>query len=728
VGVFVSLRLKTALIIAGILLVAMVVLYVGIGRLLYDQAARIERDEVRTDLARVTAAIDYHGRSLDGKLSDWSSWDDSYRWVVDQNAAYARSNLLPDCFESLQVNTIVFLDTRDHIVWGRMRTLHEGGLRPLPPALLRELRPGSPILDVAPEEESSRVGLVVCRGDSGALSCPGGVMLMAARPILTSAGQGPSRGTLVMGRWLDAEEIGLLAGLLRFKVVVARLDRAMPAGFEVPAGFLLDVRAGGARAPLSMSPVSETTMAGFVPLTGVSGRPVAIARMTKRRDAHIQASRGMGFLAGSLGLVWLLAVGAVWTLTDRVVLSRVSALSRGVKVVGESGDLAVRVGQKEPLLPDELTDLSNEINSTLYALEESKAALQESERRFRSVVDQASDMIFLVDPETRAIIQANEAFYTALGYKPGKPSKLTMDAILPEGEAAADWVERAYPGAANVAETAYRRKDGSLAPVEEAANVVNSAGREVVGVVARDITDRQQVERLREDFSALVSHELRSPLTSIMGFAAVLDRLLEPDADERTRLAVTRICDKAREMSRMIEELMNFAKARDGRLAPMLQQTDLGEVVRLRVEGMPSSPKHQVFLEIAQDLSPVACDPDLIGYVVTNLVSNAMKYSPDGGKITVAVRTRAGRAAIVVSDQGMGIPKDDLGRIFDRFSQSEAAGERRRGGIGLGLYVSREIVRAHNGYIDVKSKPGKGSKFTVDIPIAGEAHSPASEA
>jgi PAS domain S-box-containing protein len=716
----VTLRLKTALIIAGIMLVAGVVMYAAVARILDDQVTTLENVEMREEAARAVAAVDYHLGALDGKMSDWAAWDDTYSYVVDRNRAYEEANLLPECFESLQVNALAILDTHGRLVWGRARVLHGGTLEPLPAEMRRLIAPGSPLLDLKPAVNYSKTGIVLI---------PQGVLLIAARPILTSTGRGPSRGVLVMARYLDDEELALVSRVVGLPMAVAHEHMPLPPDFAAASRALSGHGAGVTASAIgeatlersalrtAVMPSSDTTVSGYTTLFDINGRPAMLLRVQQRRSARLQARTSLSYLGLSLLAGSLLAMVGVWGLTDRVVLSRLAALSRGVRVVGDSRDLTVRADVPRARMPDELSSLANDINAMLYALEGSQAALEESEGRYRAVVEQASDSIFLVDLSTGRILEANDVFQRTLGYSADEAQELTLGEVLAEQSEADAEVMRARSGSGKVNETLYRKKDGTTLPVEEASNVVNLAGEQVMCVVARDITERRQIEQLKDDFSALVSHELRSPLTSILGFVTVLEKLLGPEVDERVQKSVARISTRAQDMNRLVDDLTNFAKVRDGHVELFLESTDIGELVRERVDSLPLSPRHQIVVDVADGVQRILCDRDRIGYVVTNLVTNAIKYSPDGGRVKVTVRGRGDRVAISVADQGVGIAREDLGRVFERFSQSRRTSGHRMGGIGLGLYVSREIVQAHKGYIEVDSQCGKGSTFTVDLPI-----------
>jgi two-component system, OmpR family, phosphate regulon sensor histidine kinase PhoR len=248
----------------------------------------------------------------------------------------------------------------------------------------------------------------------------------------------------------------------------------------------------------------------------------------------------------------------------------------------------------------------------------------------------------------------------------------------------------------------------------------------ISGLVAQVLERRRaaaDAQRLKDEFFALVSHELRTPLTSIVGY---LELLIEEEAgeispDQRRFLGV--IERNARRLQRLVGDLLFAAQVEAGTLSLDRESVDLEEVVREAVAtGRPRADRAQVELVAdTGDVPPVEGDPDRLGQVVDNLVSNAIKFTPAGGRITVRLCRQDGRARIEVQDTGIGIPAAEQARLFERFYRASSATERSIPGIGLGLSISRAIAEAHGGAIVFESQEGSGTTFTVELPIARAA-------
>lgn len=229
----------------------------------------------------------------------------------------------------------------------------------------------------------------------------------------------------------------------------------------------------------------------------------------------------------------------------------------------------------------------------------------------------------------------------------------------------------------------------------------------------------EALERQRR-FAADASHELRTPLTSIVGYARMLKDwgLEEPEAAKK---GATRILEQAERMNALVEDLLAVARGDEENAALDLAEGDLSALAAEAVEAARAASSGKVVIEYVPPKGPVAAtfDRDLVYRAAAVLLDNAVKYTPEGGVVTVRVRREAGWARLEVSDTGVGIPAEDLPRVFERFYRADPA--RSKGGTGLGLSIARQVAQAHGGEIEAKSKPGKGSTFVVRIPEEGPA-------
>ncbi|TMD03659.1 MAG: PAS domain S-box protein, partial [Chloroflexi bacterium] len=245
--------------------------------------------------------------------------------------------------------------------------------------------------------------------------------------------------------------------------------------------------------------------------------------------------------------------------------------------------------------------------------------------------------------------------------------------------------------------------------------------REVEAVQLRDHIRRvTELERLKTDFLNLASHELRGPLAVLRGYVTMLEdgSLGEPSKAMRAALTVMR--GKLREMNGLVTQMLETARLDDSRLVLQLEDLDLRDVLaeaRQAIRPLVGS-GHRLQVRAGSQPAPIKGDRARLVTIVTSLLDNALKYSPDGGRVTCTLTIRERTARITVSDQGLGILASDVDRLFTRFGRLLDAETRGIPGTGLGLYLAREMARLHGGDVWARPAAGRGSTFTVELPIS----------
>ena len=249
----------------------------------------------------------------------------------------------------------------------------------------------------------------------------------------------------------------------------------------------------------------------------------------------------------------------------------------------------------------------------------------------------------------------------------------------------------------------------------------------ISGLVAvlHDTTEQEKEERERRLFVSNVSHELRTPLTSVKSYLEALDEgaLYEPVAPDFIKVSL----DETNRMMRMVTDLLHLSRIDNATShldVELINFTAFITFILNRFDKMRSQDEDKKY-ELVRDYPInsvwIEIDTDKMTQVIDNILNNAIKYSPDGGKITVSMKTTDDQMILSISDQGLGIPKEDLPKIFDRFYRVDKARSRAQGGTGLGLAIAKEIVKQHNGFIWAKSEYGKGSTFTIVLPYDRDA-------
>jgi signal transduction histidine kinase len=237
-------------------------------------------------------------------------------------------------------------------------------------------------------------------------------------------------------------------------------------------------------------------------------------------------------------------------------------------------------------------------------------------------------------------------------------------------------------------------------------------------LLLRDITRERELDEMKSQLLSTVSHELRTPLASIKGFATTLLRD-DVDWDEESRREFLSIIDEESDrLTELIGNLLDMSRVEAGTLRVEPEPIELAPIIQeTAAEFQMMTREHQIQVLLPPILPPVMADPRRARQILRNLVENAIKYSPQGGPITISARTEAGSVQTSVSDQGIGIESQQLDSIFDRFYQVDSASTRKVGGSGLGLSICRAIVEAHGGAIWVESQLGSGSTFYFTFPL-----------
>ncbi|MGH2557866.1 MAG: PAS domain S-box protein [Thermomicrobiales bacterium] len=364
-------------------------------------------------------------------------------------------------------------------------------------------------------------------------------------------------------------------------------------------------------------------------------------------------------------------------------------------------------------------------------------ALRESEQRFRHAFEHALAGMALTDRDGH-FAWVNESLCRMLGYSNDELLASTFHAILhpDELDAARGDSAQLFSGERHAyqRERRFLHKDGhGVWGLLSASVLFDVDGRpfQIIGQV-QDVTERrraaaaleeanaqlEQLNQAKSDFVSLVSHEFRTPLTGIRGFSELIRDEDLPVAEMKEFAAD--INADAQRLGRLIDQLLDLDRMQSGRIQLLRSHVDLNEVVRYVVQQFrAASDRHQLQLELEESVPTLLGDHDKLIQVVTNLIGNAIKYSPDGGVVRIGSLVAQGSIHLWVGDEGVGIPTGDLERIFDRYARVEGGASRFIKGIGLGLPIARQIVELHGGRIWAESSLDEGSTFHVVIPIPG---------
>lgn len=332
--------------------------------------------------------------------------------------------------------------------------------------------------------------------------------------------------------------------------------------------------------------------------------------------------------------------------------------------------------------------------------------------------ENASIPLHWVDGEG-IIIWANQAELDALGYTKEEYIGFPISNFHADQDIISDILDRLIKN-----ETLYdysaslKCKDGSIKHVLINSNVLRKNGKFIhTRCFTRDVTERRYEEQRKNDFVAMVSHELKTPLTAITSYVQLLMRKWSKETDGVNMQILSRIEIQAKKMVAMAHDFLSLAKIEDGKINLRMEKFDLHSLVKEIIEDAQLlTTKHTIESADCEGIE-VYADRDKIGQVLSNLVSNAVKYSPLGGPIKISCKKHPQGVTISVSDQGMGISRTDQKRLFDRFYRVSHTNSKEVAGFGIGLYLVSEILKYHQSGINVESEQNQGSTFYFDLPV-----------
>jgi PAS domain S-box-containing protein len=365
------------------------------------------------------------------------------------------------------------------------------------------------------------------------------------------------------------------------------------------------------------------------------------------------------------------------------------------------------------------TDITDRKRAETEVLELQERLYRESKELFNVVFINSMDAVILASEDGK-ILEANPAACRLFGYECNELLKKTRDDVVDLEDPRYQELMRLRERTGKVmGELRYVRKDGSKFEGEMASAVFPVDGNRMVSVIIRDITERKQLESDREDFAAMVTHDLKSPLVSIIGYSELL--LLKDKVDEAEAKNMLNIIKQSgEEVVGMVNDYLTVYKAGAGKLELNVFPQDIKELLgEVEEEFNAMAEKEGIKLKFSLAEAPkVEADGKLVGRAVSNLVQNAINHTPSGGSITVSLNSSERRITISVSDTGFGIKPEERGKIFQRHYRSlKTAGTK---GAGLGLAIVKAAAEAHGGWVEFESEPGKGSTFRLILPIKQE--------
>ena len=421
----------------------------------------------------------------------------------------------------------------------------------------------------------------------------------------------------------------------------------------------------------------------------------------------------------SLIVVGFIIVVALLLLENRRDTQKLVQLNQKIKglIAGDYSEVLDMQGSPE------ITDMTNSINDLSEVIRLTHENLEQETKRLSSILSYMTDGVLATNRRGQ-IITINDMATKQLGVK---RDDVLNTSILDLLDIADEYDLREL--ITNVPELTIDSQDenGEYVSLRVRFALIRRESGFISGLVAvlHDTTEQDKEERERRLFVSNVSHELRTPLTSVKSYLEALDdgALSEPVAPEFVKVSLT----ETNRMMRMVTDLLSLSRIDNNTSHLDVELTNFTAFITYilnrfdKIKNQDETKKYEIIRDYSITPIWVEIDTDKMTQVIDNIMNNAIKYSPDGGTITVSVRTTDVQLILSISDEGLGIPKQDLPKIFDRFYRVDKARSRAQGGTGLGLAIAKEIIKQHHGFIWAKSEYGKGSTFTIVLPYDNDA-------
>lgn len=352
------------------------------------------------------------------------------------------------------------------------------------------------------------------------------------------------------------------------------------------------------------------------------------------------------------------------------------------------------------------------------ALKQSEEALLQANKEWENTFDSFPDLIAILDTRHR-IVRVNKAMADRLGMQPQECLGLNCFKCVHKTDRPplfCPHVQTLADGQEHMAEIHEDVLGGDF--LVSTTPLFNHQGKVTGSVhIARDITERIKLEKQKDEFVAIASHELKTPVTSLKLYGQILKKFFGENQDKRTIEIIDKMDLQTNKLTELVNDLLDVSKIQAGKLQFNYSLFSLKKLVQEAITEMQlTTSAHQITLQGGTE-KRVYADKDRVGQVLINLLSNAIKYSPEAKKISVKIVPNSKSVTVKVKDFGIGIPKEMREKIFERFYRVEAAPQSLVPGLGLGLYISSEIIKRLGGELTVESKVGRGSTFSFTLPI-----------
>jgi PAS domain S-box-containing protein len=640
-----KLRIKTLMLIGILFMTLILVLFVISQTIFLNTFNEHEKQYTSLEVTDVNYTLNNEISNLKKINMDWAEWDDTYSFVGGDYPGFVENNVLPETFERLNVNLILFLDKDRQIVYGKAVNLEENKEISFPSNLNRTLSSDDPL-----------IGSNSSEGTAGIIITQYGPMIISSQPILTSSGDGPAQGTLIMGRFLGQTELNRLSNITNSSVSLEDYnDSNMPPDFQ-KARFSLTTTN-----PIFVQALGPNSIAGYISLNDIYGNPALILKTEIPRVIYQDYQGSIIYLIASLILLGLLFGVLTLYYLDKNILNRLEKIVSGVVKIGETDDLSKRVYAEGD---DELANLGRSINETFDSLEKSEYKLRESEERYRNIFENTGTSMLILDEDLNVFL-VNKEFENVFGFFEKKlEAKMNWIDLIAYPDNDKIWNyhnkilnERKISKIPETYELELKNKRGEIGDFLATFNNIPNTERILVSLI--DISDRKKAENeikssLKEKETLL--REIHHRVKNNMQIISSLISLQSAEVSDEKLVSLYKETENRIHSMALVHE--NLYQSHD------LSHIGLSQYVQNLVEDLIYSYGVSNAIETEIEVPPIEVNLETaipLGLIINEMVSNSIKHAfPDKkGKIMVKLEIDSDENLILmVSDDGVGLPKD----------------------------------------------------------------------
>ena len=672
--------------------------------------SELQEKEATDNVEKVENIIDFQILRLEKINSALSSRDDVRTLMLNQHPQNLNGTIFSDIFSVGGSDFVFLVNSSGYIVYSEVSDSNISTNASNLLEIRQRINDGSLLCK---EAETPLRGLFLLENDPAVIS---------SQPVLAAPENKEISGTIILGKKLDSSFIEPVQNITGSTVTFYSFNNMPP-----------DFRQAFFESKNSNFTYAATgeRVAGYSVLNDISGSPTIVIRTDAASSIYAEGQKSLQYIVLFLLFAGLVIGASCKFLLDREVVSRIVAIDNFVEKVRLNENFSERFSINGD---DELSRLSEGINQTLDRLRTTSDKFKTQEHEKNLILDSLSEIVVFMDLKLR-IIWLNKAALDHMGMKledvvghhyqdvyilyKEKPGKSPVLKALESGNEEFGEVVTQGGKIWTVSAIPIKNEDGKITGILKTGLDITAHRRSEEKLIQAKL-EAEVANNSKSEFLANMSHELRTPLNSIIGFSDILLEKVFGELNEKQFRYISNISTSGKHLLTLINDILDLSKVEAGKMELHYSEFSIDSVfeeIKAVLSPLMQVKSLEVIFNIESDFTTLEADRGRLIQILYNLVSNSIKFTPNGGKVSIYCKKSGNRALISVIDTGIGISAEDQEKLFQPFTQLDASATRQYCGTGLGLALVKKLVKLHQGDIWVESDPGKGSNFTFSVPL-----------